>query len=318
MKYLFLGDYVDRGPHSQEVIILLLCLKILFPNSLYMIRGNHECESVTTVYGFKRDCNLRFGPNIYSNYLLGNEGNKVYRKFMKCFKYLSYAAIINDSYFCVHGGISPYLECLDDISELYKPMISADSELATDLVWSDPSKSCSGFVPSNRGAGYFFNDKKLNKFLKKNGLKKLIRSHESCMEGVEFPLENCITVFSNTDYCGMYNKMAVVVIEQDSSELESESSPSASNSSEDSGSEDIISISDDPQLVGGKDRNSSGTLKIEVFNPVPEKEKERRRVLVPEWIFDGEKGDQKLPEKESYSISPQDLLDALSTPINMI
>lgn len=309
-NYLFLGDYVDRGTHSIEVIILLFCLKILYPDSLYMIRGNHECQSVTTVYGFKKDCSLRFkSSDDYSGFSIYEEGNKVYKKFMKCFMYLSYVAVINDSYFCVHGGISPYLESLDDIDELYKPMISADSELATDLVWSDPLKSADGFQHSTRGAGYYFNDKKLNKFLKRNGLKKLIRSHESCMDGVDFPLENCVTVFSNTDYCGMYNKMAIAIINQDSNDFSSESSPSASNSSDDSGTEDSLSVSDDSHKI-----NCISTMKFEFFDPLSGEELKKRRVIIPEWIFTEDKEDL-IPIKDSCAISPQDLLDVLSTPV---
>ena len=302
-NYLFLGDYVDRGTHSIEVIILLLCLKILFPNSLYMIRGNHECESITTVYGFKRDCNIRFGSSNYSCYSYYQEGTKIYKKFMECFEYLSYAAVINDEYFCVHGGISQYLKAIDDISELYKPMISADSELATDLVWSDPCRDSYGFTPSNRGAGHYFDDAKLNKFLFKNGLKKLIRSHESCMNGVDYPLDNCITIFSNSDYCGMNNKAAVINIRQDSDETD----PSPSDDPEDSYA---LNVSDD-NSNNGKDEDDS--LKIEVFNALSRKEMKMRRVIIPEWLLTSE-SNEIVPLKEQGSIYSKELLDALSTP----
>ena len=60
--------------------------------------------------------------------------------------------------------------------------------------------------------------------MKKNDLKKLIRSHESCINGVDYPLKNCITIFSNSDYCGTLNKAAVLLINQESDD--SESSPS--------------------------------------------------------------------------------------------
>ena len=200
--YLFLGDYVDRGDYSVEVILLLYALKVLFPKHINMIRGNHECESITAVYGFKRECYSFLSARLY-------------RKLVKSFASLPYAAIVNDRYFCVHGGISPELDSIESISELPKPMISAESDLANDIVWSDPSGDVSGFVESDRGTGYFFDAVVLKKFLKRNGLDTLIRSHEYCDRGVDKPIKRCLTVFGNTDYCGFGNDAAIAVVTED-------------------------------------------------------------------------------------------------------
>lgn len=63
-KYVFLGDFVDRGHKCLEVMCLLMALKIKYPKRVFLIRGNHECHAMNEQYGFYHEINDRLFPNV--------------------------------------------------------------------------------------------------------------------------------------------------------------------------------------------------------------------------------------------------------------
>jgi hypothetical protein len=100
---LWLGDYVDRGAHSVEVITLLCLLKIKYPTQMHMIRGNHETRAITQNYGFYMECQTKYGNTF------------VWEYFTDVFDYFPIAAIIDNKVFAVHGGLSPLIESVDQV-----------------------------------------------------------------------------------------------------------------------------------------------------------------------------------------------------------
>jgi hypothetical protein len=129
-RYLFLGDYVDRGKNSTLVILVLYSLHLLHPEHVFLLRGNHESRSLTTVGGFKKECHDCMSSEFYE-------------RVMASFNILPIAAVLNDETFCVHDGFSPTFQSRADILAISKPVGDLTEFLERDL-------------PGHRGCGFIF------------------------------------------------------------------------------------------------------------------------------------------------------------------
>lgn len=241
-NYLFMGDYVDRGKQSLETIILLLCLKIKFPENFFLLRGNHESAGITRIYGFYDECKRRASV-------------KTWKMIVDVFNTFPVAATIGGRIFCVHGGISPELTDFKQIKKIRRPTDIPAEGLLTDLLWSDPQVSgqteeylLSGgqygspchdvskkgghtepewphrrhslnrhhygtdWIPNDRGVSYCFSKKAVTRFCERFGLDLIVRGHMVVEDGYEFfGKRHLVTVFSAPNYCGEFDNWGAVM-----------------------------------------------------------------------------------------------------------
>eukprot|EP00158_Paraphelidium_tribonemae_P005815 Partr_v1_DN27540_c0_g1_i1_m30639 putative serine threonine-protein phosphatase len=212
VRYLFLGDYVDRGYYSIECLIYLYSLKIWYPNSIFMLRGNHECRHLTDYFTFKLECKHKYSDAIYE-------------LCVESFNCLPLAAIMNKQFLCIHGGLSPELNTIDDLRNLNRFREPPTHGLMCDVLWSDPvedfgNEKTNEFFLNNhvRGCSYFYTYNAACAFLEKNNLLSIIRAHEAQDTGYRmyrktkatgFP--SVITIFSAPNYLDVYNNKAAVL-----------------------------------------------------------------------------------------------------------
>ncbi|ANB13782.1 phosphoprotein phosphatase 2A catalytic subunit PPH21 [Sugiyamaella lignohabitans] len=198
-NYLFMGDYVDRGYFSVETISLLLAYKVRYPHRITILRGNHESRQITQVYGFYDECLRKYG------------NTKVWTAFTDLFDYLPLTALVENRIFCLHGGLSPSIETLDQIVQLDRFQEAPHEGPVCDLLWSDPDER-SAWGVSPRGAGFTFGFDISSQFNHANSLSLIARAHQLIMEGYQFTHEErVVTIFSAPNYCYRCGNQAAIM-----------------------------------------------------------------------------------------------------------
>jgi serine/threonine-protein phosphatase PP1 catalytic subunit len=203
-KYIFLGDYVDRGNYGIECMALLVSYKIAHPEKLVLLRGNHECGPISRIYGFYDEVKRRFNV-------------KMWKTFCDVFNLLPLAATIDDKIFCVHAGLSP--EIMSDVSAVGKvkrPCDVPEEGLVCDLLWSDPEPDITGWAENDRGVSYVFGPDIVTDFLDKNDYDLVVRAHQVVEDGYEFfASRQMVTLFSAPNYCGEFDNAGAMMTVRD-------------------------------------------------------------------------------------------------------
>ena len=205
-KFLFLGDYVDRGKKSLECILLLLCLKIKYPSRIYLLRGNHESADINRTYGFFDECKRKVSV-------------KIYKKFCNLFNILPFTALVGEKILCMHGGLAYDLKDIEQLKNVKRPTEIPNNGLICDLVWSDPDDYL--FVDfgrnNERGISVCFSKSAVEKFNKKNDIDLICRAHQVVEEGFQFFADmKLITIFTAPNYMGEFdNKGGILKVNED-------------------------------------------------------------------------------------------------------
>jgi hypothetical protein len=179
-KLIFLGDYIDRGRRSPEVLYAVCFLKARFPQSVILMRGNHEAPDE---FPFpSHDFPFRIMD------LFGRDQSTAlyYQKILPFFHLLYLSVVIKNCFVIVHGGVPSQLprdgpEAIETLSNAQANHIT--TETMEEILWNDPRDSFTDngdFERSRRGIGKHFGRSVTNIWLRRLAAKVILRGHEPC------------------------------------------------------------------------------------------------------------------------------------------
>ncbi|KAI6081075.1 Serine/threonine-protein phosphatase PP1 [Hypoxylon rubiginosum] len=204
-NYLFLGNYVDFGQQSIETLCLVLAYKIKYPENFFILRGNHETTAVSRICGLYDECKTRYDLELW-------------KIFMNMVNYLPLAAIIDEKIFCVHGGLSPDLNHMEQIRQIIQPTDVPDCGLICDLLWSEPDKDVEGWADkgNKEDLSFTFGPDVVSRFLQKHNFDLVVRGNKAVEDGYEFFADRkLVTITGAPNWKGKYdNARAMMIVDE--------------------------------------------------------------------------------------------------------
>lgn len=244
---LFLGDYVDRGPHSLECISYLLSLFVMAAPSatsehgvITLLRGNHESPEVNSdVSSYGESSFLAQCRSVFRIFGAADIGRVICERINGVFTYLPICASIDDLIFASHGGIPRYRGGVDDrierlLNRRFPRFVQVQQalpdeppdqrryrEMTNDILWSDPAEDendpqwpldAYGFGPNPRGPGTVaFGRAAVDHFLDSTGYQFMFRAHQEKADGLRLSKSaRVLTVFSSSNYQDHANGAGVI------------------------------------------------------------------------------------------------------------
>ncbi|MFW9958876.1 MAG: metallophosphoesterase family protein [Candidatus Odinarchaeota archaeon] len=185
--FIFLGDYADRGPEQVETFNLVMALNLAYPESVLMLRGNHESNEIASRYGFYHA-------------VLGEFSFDVFKYYSSVFEVLPIAAYREGFVFACHGGVPEGVASIEEIQARNRRNPNFPDDVIFQLVWNDPREGNFKFYPNERSSrARHYGQIAFDTFMENINAQVMFRAHEVIPEGYcTFFQKRLVSVFTAT------------------------------------------------------------------------------------------------------------------------
>jgi len=190
-RLVFLGDYVDRGEYSKEVVDKLFNLEEKFFDNIVLLMGNHEAFPI-----------IKCSPsNFWDVVKLKKEEYSFYVK-----KLINLPlAVEMENILTIHGAV-PDINNVEEINDIN---MSSEDKKFIDTIWGDFEEGIfSPYVDPFSGRPKF-GENYFDNIMKKLNKKILIRAHDPKADVIMFN-NRCITLITSI----YYGSRRIAVIEK--------------------------------------------------------------------------------------------------------